>query len=120
MSHPGKVMIPLRPPPAIILRIEAGYGCLIGSNAPAKVLKMMNGDIKTTSPALDTILPLIGESSTSVAPSSMYSSDPPLHCGAILTSVSSAAPNVTASSSLRGFGSCCEYGEVKTSGSHSS
>ena len=37
--HPRKVMVYLRPPSASILRIEAGYGRFIGSNAPAKGLK---------------------------------------------------------------------------------
>ena len=38
MSHPRKVMVYFRPPLASILRIQAGYGRLIGSNAPSKGL----------------------------------------------------------------------------------
>ena len=56
MSYPRKVMISLRPPLARMFRIEAGYGRLIGSDTHYKGLKMMNRDIKTISPALDTIL----------------------------------------------------------------
>ena len=92
MSRPRKVMFSFRPPSANILRIEAGSGCLIGSNPPAKGLKMMNRDIKTALPTFETILPLIGESSTTVDPSSMYPSDPLFYYGSILTSASSAAP----------------------------
>ena len=113
-------MIYLRPPSASIFRIEAGSGRLIGSKAPAMELKMMNRDITTAWTDLDTIPQLIGESSTVVAPSSMYLSTPTLYCGSILMSASSAAPNVTSSSSLRGLGSCCVYGEGKKSGYHSS
>ena len=68
MSHPRKVMISLRPPLARIFRIEAGSGHLIGSNAPAKGLQMINRDITTAWPALGTILQLVGGSSTVVAP----------------------------------------------------
>ena len=50
-------------------RIEAGYGCLIGSNAPAKGLQIMNRDITTDRYALDTIIQLFGDYSTAVAPS---------------------------------------------------
>ena len=60
MSHPRKVMISLRPPSANTFLIEAGSGRLIGSNAPAKSLKMMNRDITTAWPALDTIIQLVG------------------------------------------------------------
>ena len=80
---------------------------------------MMNMEITNAWPDLDTILSLIGESSNAVDPSSMYPFDTPLHYGSILTSASSAAPNVTSLSSHRGLGSCCAYGEGKTSGSHS-
>ena len=119
MSHPRKIIISLRPPLESIFRIEAGSSRLIGSNTPAKGLKMMNTDITTACPALGTILQLIGEYSTTVDPSPMYPSAPPLHCGSILTYDSSAAPNVTSLSSIRGLGSCCAYGEGKASGSHS-
>ena len=110
MSHPRKVMISLRPPLAIIFRIEAVSVCLIGSNAPAKGLKMMNRYITTSWPSLDTIIQLVGDSSTAVAPSSNYPSDPPLRCGSILTSASSAAPNAASLSSLRVLGIFCVYG----------
>ena len=106
MSHPRKVVISLRPSSASIFRIDAVSDRLIGSNAPAKVLKMMNRDITTAWPDLDIILQLVGESITAVAPSPMYPSAHTLHCGSILTSASSATPNVTSSSSLRGLGSC--------------
>ena len=69
MSHPRKVVIYLRTPSAKKFRIDAGSGRLIGSNAPAKGLKMMNRDITTAWPALDTILQLVGDYSTAVAPS---------------------------------------------------
>ena len=118
MRNPRKVIIYLRHPLAIILQIEDGSGRLNGSNAPDKVLKMMNRDIITAWPALDTIITLIGESITAVAPSSMYPSAPTLQCGEIFMSASSTATNVTPSSSLRGLVSCCEYGEGKTSGYH--
>ena len=118
MSHPRKVMIYLRPPYASIFRIEAGSGHLVDSNAPSKVLKRMNMDLTTDWHDLDTIIKLVGESSTTVAPSSIYPSASPLRCESILTSSSYAAPNVTSLSSLRGFGRCCVYGKVKTSGSH--
>ena len=62
-------MISLRLPSETIFRIEAGSSRLIGSNAPAKGLKMKNREITTAWPDLDTILKLIGESSTKVAPS---------------------------------------------------
>ena len=116
MIHPRKVMISLRPPSASIFLIEAGSGCLIGSNAPDKCLKMTNREITTACTALGTILQFVGESSTEVAPSSIYPSAPPLRFGSILTSASSAAPNVTSYSCLRGLGSCWVYGEGNTSG----
>ena len=50
----------------------------------------------------------------------MYPSATNFHCRSILESASSADPNLTSFSSLRVLGSCCAYGEGKTSGSHSS
>ena len=110
MIHPRKVVIYLRDPSARIFRIEAGCGRLIGSNAPAKGLKMKNREITTACPDLDTILQLVGEYSTAVAPSSMHLSATLLRCGSILTSASSADPNVMSLSSLRGLGGCFVYG----------
>ena len=60
MSHPRKVMISLGPPLASIFRVMARSGRLLGPNAPAKGLKMMNRDIKNSWPALVTILKLVG------------------------------------------------------------
>ena len=95
MSYPRKVIISLRPSLASIFRIEAEYGRLIGSNDPSKGLKMTNRDITTALTALDTIPKSVGESSTAVAPSSMYTPAPSLHCGSILTFFFSSSPNVT-------------------------
>ena len=60
-------MISLRLPSETIFIIEAGSGRLIGSNAPAKCPQMKNREITNAWPDLDTILKLIGESSTTVA-----------------------------------------------------
>ena len=69
MNHPRNVMISLRLLLESIFRIEVVSGRLIGSNAPAKGLKIMNRGIATSWPALETILQLVGESSTAVTPS---------------------------------------------------
>ena len=92
IRQPKNMMILHSPPSAIILRIDAGSGLLIGSRRPASGLKMRKRAMTTAYAARATILQFDDESRTAHAPSSMYPSVPPRIEGFSLTSASSAEP----------------------------